>query len=158
MQEEIEERTVAISLTAARLSARALGVCFREFLTFGKKESEHLKNKSYRGKQSVSHLMKQGEKIKTADLDPDERKEFQKKAAKYRIDYAIRKDPSRENTYILFFKAKDKKALKAFFKEYSEAVLFPEKGKKNLEVKINQIKSQMPQIRKTVEKRRELMR
>lgn len=158
MQEEIEERTVAISLTATRLSARALGVCFKEFLSLGKKEVGNLKNQKTKGKQSVSSLMAKSRKIKSTDLSREEYKEFQKIAAKYQISYAIRKDGIKKDTYTLFFKGKDKKAIQAFFKEYSERVLSPEKAKETLGEKIERLNRKMPQKAMVPEKRRELSR
>lgn len=158
MQEEIEERTIAISLTTARLSARALGVCFREFLSLGKKEADALKKRPLKGKQSVSRLMAGGKKIKSTDLTPQEFKEFQKTAAKYKLSYAIRKDGIRKDTYTLFFKAKDKKAIKDFFKEYSNKVLSRERPKENLAEKIERLNLTRPKKARFPEKRREITR
>ncbi len=115
--EQVNEKTVALSIKGAKLTGRLLAQAMRAFI---KKAREP----TYKhGKQSVKSLTKQGASL--ADIEiPGEIGTFKRIARKYNIDFALKRDDSvKPPNWIVFFKAKDSKALESAFNEYSKAVL-----------------------------------
>jgi len=77
-----------------------------------------------RGKQSVKSLSKQGASLADVEISGDNIGSFKKIARKYNVDYALRKDASlAPPKWVVFFKAKDDKAIESAFKEYARTTL-----------------------------------
>ncbi|WP_312279403.1 PcfB family protein [Oscillibacter sp.] len=118
MQEDIERRTVALSVNATKLTGRALakilGAAVRKI------QKDYQKGQTPQGKQSVKKLMNHGASTKSLDLSGDT-KLFDRVARKYNVDYAFHK--TGPNKYLLFFKAGQADAITACFGEYSKLVL-----------------------------------
>jgi hypothetical protein len=76
------------------------------------------------GKQSLKSLSKQGTSLADIEIDGGNIGSFKKIARKYNIDFALKKDDSKDPpNWVVFFKAKDSKALESAFKEYSRLEL-----------------------------------
>ena len=76
------------------------------------------------GKQTVKELIGQNQGVSNMDIAKTDLRGFEKVARKYGVDYAVRKDASRQPPrYLIFFKARDADALTAAFKEYSSTVM-----------------------------------
>jgi hypothetical protein len=75
------------------------------------------------GRQSLKSLAKQGATL--ADIEiPGDIGAFKRTARKYNVDYAAKRDDSATPpNWVIFFKAKDSKAIESAFNEYSRAVL-----------------------------------
>lgn len=118
MQEELERKMIAISVSASRLTARSLA---KILATIGKKiQAEHQKGLTPQGKQSVRKLMNHRVATNSLDLSGSTR-QFDRVARKYNVDYAFHKvEPGK---YLLFFKAGQADAITACFGEYSKKVL-----------------------------------
>lgn len=117
MQEQVNEKTVALSIKGAKLTGRLLAKAMRAFLQKAKQPG-----KTKQGKQSVRSLTKQGASL--AEVEVEDINTFKKTARKYNIDFAVRRDDSvSPPNWIVFFKAKDSKALESAFKEYSSVML-----------------------------------
>lgn len=119
MQEEVESRTVAFSITTAKLTGRIFKTAICKYL-------EHRKNKQRdgpvvpHGKQSVKQLIGQNQGVSTIESNDPHIKDFEKIARKYGVDYAIKKIKTDEKPkYVIFFKAKDADALTQAFTEYT---------------------------------------
>ena len=118
MQEYIEERTVAISVKAGKLSGRALAAACKKVLAEMKKHHEAAKRPH--GRQSVKKLIGQNQGVSSIELADGSIRDFEHVARKYGVDFAIRKDKSGEKPrYLVFFKSKDVDALTAALKEYA---------------------------------------
>ena len=118
MQEDVERRTVAISITATKLTARTLA---NAVTAIGKKICEEYKEgQTPHGKQSVKKLMNHGVATNSLPLDGNT-KLFDSIAEKYNVDYAFHK--TAPNQYLLFFKASQADVITACFSEYSKAVM-----------------------------------
>ena len=117
MQEQINERTVALSVKGAKLTGRLLAKAMQAFL----KKSREPKYKH--GKQSINSLTKQGASL--ADIEiPGEIGAFKRTARKYNIDFAVKRDDSEAPPkWLVIFKAKDSKAMESAFNEYSKITL-----------------------------------
>lgn len=125
MQEDIERRTVALSVNATKLTGRALAKALAAALR--KFQKEHRKGQTPQGKQSVKKLMNHGVSTKSLDLSGDTRL-FDRVARKYNVDYAFHK--TGPDKYLLFFKAGQADAITACFSEYTKLVLNRGKSKR----------------------------
>ena len=125
MQEDVERRTVAVSVAASRLTAKVLARALLAVLR--KIQKEHRKAQTPQGRQSVKKLMNHGVSTNSLPLD-GETKLFDRVARKYNVDYAFHKNgPGR---YLLFFKAGQADAITACFSEYTKLVMGRAKNKR----------------------------
>ena len=106
-----------------------------------------------RGKQSVKQLVGQGQGVNNIEITDSNIKSFERVARKYGVDFALKKDTSREITrYLVFFKAKDADALTAAFKEFSGKSIKREK-KPSVLAQLRKFKELMPSSPKQVKKK-----
>ena len=99
MQEEVNEKVIALSIKTGKLSAEVLQKSMKFFLSQVKKQAN--KRQMPHGKQTLKQLMKQN-------------------AGVSKIDFALKKDATESPPrYLVFFKARDADALTAAFKEFS---------------------------------------
>lgn len=124
MQEDIERRTIALTVNATKLTGRTLAKVLAAALR--KIQKEHRKAQTPQGKQSVKRLMNHGVSTKSLDLSGDT-KLFDRAARKYNVDYAFHK--TGPGKYLLFFKAGQADAITACFGEYTKLVLNRGKSK-----------------------------
>ena len=118
MQDEINEKTVAISIKATKLTAQTLQKALKLLLAQMKKQ--HDKNKIPHGKQTLKQLARQDAGLSNIEITEGNIKEFESTAKKYGVDFALKKD-STENPprYLVFFKSLDADALTEAFREFS---------------------------------------
>jgi hypothetical protein len=146
--EHVNEKTVALSIKATKLTGRALAKAMRAFL---KKASQP--GKPSHGKQSVKNLTKQGASLSNIEVADQSVDIFKRTARKYNIDFAMKKDNAgNPPKWIVFFKAKDADALTAAFNEYSKKTLAKTK-KPSLLARINKIKELAKSIATPVKNR-----
>ena len=116
MQEEVENKSVAISIKATKLTANVLKAALLKALAEMEKKQKN--PKVYKGKQSVKHLVRQGAGVSNIEITDGNIKSFEKVARKYGIDFALKKDASTQPPrYLVFFKSKDADALTAKLQE-----------------------------------------
>ena len=111
MQEEVENKSVAISIKATKLTANVLKAALLKALAEMEKKQKN--PKVYKGKQSVKHLVRQGAGVSNIEITDGNIKSFEKVARKYGVDFALKKDVSTQ----------DADALTAAFREYSGKVV-----------------------------------
>ena len=123
MQDEINEKVVALSVKGARLTAEMLQKAIKAMLAQAKKQQE----KQPHGKQTLKQLMKQNAGVSNIEITKDNIKAFESTAKKYGIDFALKKDSTETPPrYLVFFKGRDADALTAAFKEFSAKKLTQE--------------------------------
>ncbi len=123
MQDEINEKVVALSIKTAKLSAEVLQKAIKFMLKQAKKQLD----KQPAGKQTLKQLMKQNAGISNIEITKDNIKAFESTAKKYGIDFALKKDSTEQPPrYLVFFKGRDADALTAAFKEFSAKKLTQE--------------------------------
>ena len=124
MQDQVNEKVVAVSIKTTKLTASVLQAAIKQVLTKMKAQ----RGKQPRGKQTLKQLMKQNTGISNIEITDSNIKDFTATAKKYGIDFALKKDatetPSR---YLVFFKGRDADVLTAAFKEFSAKKLTKEK-------------------------------
>lgn len=124
MQEEVTQKTIALSVNvgkgAARLTEQALQKAIKKFL--------EQKSKAPHGKQTMRQLMKQNAGVSNIEITEGNIKAFESTAKKYGIDFALKKDATESPPrYLVFFKGRDADVLTAAFKEFSAKKLTQEK-------------------------------
>ena len=145
MQDEINEKVVALSIwagsTTARLSASMLKTAMRKYLEKQEKVSAARaakKEQAPKGKVSYGDLAGQNQGLTSIEITNQNIKSFERVATKYQIDFALKKDKSADPPrYLVFFKTRDVDAMTAAFREFSAKEL---------------IKSKRPSIQKRLSK------
>jgi hypothetical protein len=126
MQEQINEKTVALSIKGAKLTGRMLAKAMQAFL---KKMREPPKGKP--GKVSMRSLRRDGASLTNIEVDDPGIKRFNKIARKHNVRFHTKIDRSKEPPLgVVFFKAKDGKAMDSAFKEYTALEIKHEKTRK----------------------------
>lgn len=115
MHEEVNQKTIALTVKTAKLTASVLKKALEKFLQSQKNKD----NKHYKGKQSVKHLVGQNAGVSNIEITDGNIKSFEKIAKKYSVDFAVKKDKTETPPkYIVFFKGRDVDVLTQAFKEY----------------------------------------
>ena len=116
MQDEINEKVVALSVKGAKLTAEMLQKAIKAMLAQAKKQQE----KQPHGKQTLKQLAKQNAGLSNIEITEGNIKAFEQTAKKYGIDFALKKDSTETPPrYLVFFKGRDADVLTAAFKEFS---------------------------------------
>lgn len=124
MQDEINEKTIALYIKTGKLTAQTLQKAMKAMLAQMKKQ----KGKAPHGKQTLKQLMKQNTGISNIEITEGNIKAFESTAKKYGIDFALKKDTTESPPrYLVFFKGRDADVLTAAFKEFSAKKLTQEK-------------------------------
>lgn len=118
MQEEVERRAIAISLTAGKLTARTLAKALSAALRQIRQQRRAALTPQ--GRQSVKKLMNHGVNTSRIPLDGSTRL-FDRVARKYNVDYAFHKVGPKQ--YRLFFKAGQADAITDCFAEYTKRMM-----------------------------------
>lgn len=131
MQEEVNQKTISLSVKAAKVTADVLKQMLRKYLADRERskqrkqqtkaaEKESHKDVRPRGKQTLRQLMDQGSELKNIEVTDSNIKSFDRVARKYGIDYSLKKDVKAEPPrYLVFFKARDVDVMTAAFQEYA---------------------------------------
>ena len=126
MQDEINEKTVALYIKTGKLTAEVLQKAIKKLLSQTKKELD--RQAIPHGKQTLKQLMKQNTGVSNIEITKDNIKAFESTAKKYGIDFALKKDATETPPrYLVFFKGRDADALTAAFKEFSAKKLTQDK-------------------------------
>ena len=121
MQDEVNSKVIALIIKGGKISADVLEKALKKFVEeIEKAEKTASQPKTYRGKQSIKHLVEQNAAISNIEVTDGNIKAFERTASKYGIDYALKKDTSEEPPrYLVFFKGRDVDVMTQAFKEFS---------------------------------------
>jgi len=123
MQDQVNEKVVAVSIKTTKLTASVLQAAIKQVLAKMKAQ----RGKQPRGKQTLKQLMKQNTGISNIEITDSNIKDFTATAKKYGIDFALKKDVTETPPrYLVFFKGRDADVLTAAFKEFSAKKLTKE--------------------------------
>jgi len=135
MQEQVNDKTVALSVKGAKITGRLLAKAMRAML------AEMKKQKAPQGKQSVRKLARQGASLQNIEITDQNIKSFERVARKYGVDFALKKDISvSPPKWLVFFKSKDADALTAAFSEYTAKTLKRTAARPSLLAQLNKYK------------------
>jgi hypothetical protein len=145
--EQVNEKMVALSIKAMKLTGRALAKAMRAYLQ--KAHNPNVKQ----GRQSIKSLTKQGASLSNIEISDSGANSFQRVARQYNVDFAVKKDKSESPPkWIVFFKAKDAEAMSAAFNEYSKKTLAKAK-KPSLSERLDKLKELTKNISAPVKNR-----
>ena len=126
MQEEVEQKTLTLSINAVKMTGRLLKWMISKYLAHQKQkriEKTVPGAVKYHGKQTLKALKAAEPNLTSIEITDQNIKDFDRVARKYRVDYALKKDKSGlVPKYYVFFRAKDAASLNAAFTEYSNTV------------------------------------
>ena len=118
MQDEVNEKVIAISIKATKLSAEVLQKSLKFLLSQIKKQID--KPTHHKGKQTLKQLMKPGEKVTNIEITDDNIKAFDPIAKKHNLDYHVKKiEDGKTPQYLVFFKGKDVDVMTEAFREFT---------------------------------------
>ena len=118
MQEEVNQKTVALSIRTTKLTGKVLAAALGKVVRALQKH--HQKALTPQGRQSVKKLMNHyGGKNAMQYVGAP--KDFDRIAKEFHVDYAFHK--TGPGHYLLFFKADQADAIQAAFGKYTEKVM-----------------------------------
>ena len=88
MQEQVNEKIVALSIRGAKLTAVMLQKAMKKLL----EEMKRQQGKPPKGKQTLKQLMKQNAGVSNIEITGENIKAFESTAKKYHIDVALTQD------------------------------------------------------------------
>ena len=94
MQEEVDSRTVALSISAAKFTGRLFKAAIGKYMAHRKeKKLQKARDGPVKpcGKQTVKQLIGQNQGVSTIESNDPEIKNFERIARKYGVDYAVKK-------------------------------------------------------------------
>ena len=143
MQDEVNTKVVAIAIRGSKITAEMLVKALRKFVEeLEKAQRDASRPKTYKGKQSIKHLMEQNAAINNIEVTDGNIKAFERTARKYGIDFALKKDSSEHPPrYLVFFKGRDVDVMTQAFKEFS-AKTVKQKEKPSLKQKLSRSREQ----------------
>ena len=152
MQDEVNEKTMALCIKGGKISAQILKVALTKLLAEIEKKKQQSKkmggqNRCKRGKQSIKSLQQSGAQLTNIVVTDNNIKSFDRVARKYGIDYSLKKAEKEGKTeYLVFFKAKDVDVMTAAFKEYT-GVLLKKEQRQSIRKKLEQAKERVAKHR-----------
>ena len=116
MQEEVDQKTIALSMKAGKLTAQVLQAALKKYLQHRAKGKTTL----HHGQQSLKQLKKHGAALSNIEITDANIGLFKPCAKKYGVDFTLRKDTTTQPPhYIVIFKAKDADNMEQAFKEFT---------------------------------------
>lgn len=119
MQEEVTNKTIALSIKTGKMSGKALQAAMRKFLQMYRR-----KDAPRHGRQTLKQLVRQNTGVSNIEISDGNIKAFAQTAKKYGIDFALKKTDDR---YLVFFKGRDADVMTAAFREFSAKKLTQER-------------------------------
>ena len=147
MQEEVENRTLTLTVNAAKFTGRVLKAALSKYLAHRK--NKKLQNsrdspddvKPY-GRVSMEDLKKQYGDMKEIDLQDKGLRSFDRIAREYKVQYAVYK--TAKGQYQIFFKAPSEASMNAAFQKYSKNRLKKEQRRESVLGKLKKFKELFP--------------
>ncbi len=103
MQEEVDQKTIALGVKTGKLTAQVLQAAIRKILSARQKGT----GKAHHGQQSLRQLKKDGSALSNIEITDANIGLFKPCAKKYDIDFTLRKDrTTHPPRYIVIFKSK----------------------------------------------------
>lgn len=113
MQEEVDQKTIALAVKTGKLTAQVLQAAIRKYLSARQKGT----GKAHHGQQSLRQLKKDGSALSNIEITDANIGLFKPCAKKYDIDFTLRKDrTTHPPRYIVIFKSKQADNLEQAFK------------------------------------------
>ena len=119
MQEEVENKTVALAINGGKLTVRTLRAAMLKVLAEIEKKNKD-SPKIPHGKQTVKELAEQNQGMSNIEVTDKNIKSFERVARKYGVDFAVKRDKAvTPPRYLVFFKGRDADAITSAFTEFT---------------------------------------
>ena len=119
VQEQVNDKTVALVVKGSKLTGRLLAQAMQAFL---RKMREPPKDKP--GKQSIRKLTRDGASLSNVEITDPSARQFDRIARDFNVRYTPKLDKSTDPPrHIIFFKAKDNDALMSALEAYTKLIL-----------------------------------
>ena len=116
MQEEVEQRTITLAVSATRFTGRILKEAITRHVQSAKTHSrEHMSTKT--GRVTMRQLQKQYGELRSVTVDDNSTRQFERIARKYHVQYKVYR--REKGKYQIFFKAPNDEAMQSAFQEYA---------------------------------------
>ena len=116
MQEEVDQKTIALAIKTGKLTGQVLQAAMKKYLEARKKGKTRLTH----GQQSLRKLKKDGSGLSNIEITEANIGLFKPCAKKYDLDFSLRKDnTTHPPRYIVIFKTKQADNLEQAFKEFT---------------------------------------
>ena len=123
MQEEVDQKTIALSMKTGKFTAQVLQAALKKYLQHRAKGKTML----HHGQQSLKQLKKHGAALSNIEITEANIGAFKPCAKKYGVDFALRKDKTTQPPhYVVIFKSKDADNLERAFWEFTAKTLSKE--------------------------------
>jgi seryl-tRNA(Sec) selenium transferase len=123
LQEEVNQKTIALSMKTGKLTAQVLQAALKKYLQHRAKGKTML----HHGQQSLKQLKKHGAALSNIEITEANIGAFKPCAKKYGVDFALRKDKTTQPPhYVVIFKSKDADNLEQAFREFTAKTLSKE--------------------------------
>ena len=123
MQEEVDQKTIALSMKTGKFTAQVLQAALKKYLQHRAKGKTML----HHGQQSLKQLKKHGAALSNIEITEANIGAFKPCAKKYGVDFALRKDKTTQPShYVVIFKSKDADNLEQAFREFTAITLSKE--------------------------------
>lgn len=120
MQEEVTQKTIALSMKTGKLTAQVLQAALKKYLQHRAKS----KNTLHHSQQSLKQLKKHGVALSNIEITEANIGAFKPCAKKYGVDFTLRKDETTQPPhYVVIFKSKDADNLEQAFREFTAKTL-----------------------------------
>lgn len=150
MEEETTQKTIALVMSGAKLSAIELRNLLNKYIERHNRQKGRV---PHHKKISAKELIGQDAGAKTIEINDGNIKCFERTAKKYNVDFAVKKDRTKDPPkYLVFFKARDLDVIEQAFKEFVYANE-KKKSKPSVRKKLTQLKEMA-----ALDKNRELTR
>lgn len=138
MQEEIEQKSIAIATSGAKMTAKVLA----KAMTGALRQMRKVRDAA--AKKSAKELAENGS-YENIEISEENIAAFEPIARKHEVQYKLAKDESVDPPrWLVFFKAKDTDAMTAAFKEFAQKAL--------------KLEAEKPSARETMSKFKEAMK
>ena len=129
MQEEVNNKTVTLIIRTGKLTLSTLWKAVKLYLKHQDEKNkakkavkQARKNQPKQGKITVKELAAQNAGMTNIEITDKNIKGFERYARYYGINYALKKDKSKDPpVYMVFFKGRDQDAINAAFRDFSNA-------------------------------------
>ena len=126
MQEEVNEKTVALAKSTARITGKVLADMMRKYLASRSQKKQASQKQAQpqvkRGKTTLRKLQQQahGDGLSTIEITDQNIRSFERVAKKYGVSFSLKKDTTQNPPkYIVFFRGKDVDVITQAFREYT---------------------------------------
>ena len=124
MQEEVTQKTIALSIKTAKLTDEVLQAAIKKYLEARSKG----KTKLHHGEQSLRQLKKHGAALSNIEITDENIGAFKPCAKRYGVDFTLRNDRTTQPPHwIVIFKTKETDNLEQAFKEFAAKKLTQER-------------------------------